>query len=171
MKIHSVGEDESEFVFVIIKVASSSLGREGKGVIHVLAVRPPLLFMMLRIGLLQNISHRCMTHPAHLLSPRICCGHGYFSGPGRPVLSSSPCRAPRLLRAALKSQVCLSSAIIRPLLSAFWCSASCEAVTARFAGPLFVTKSLNAIHVNSEVQRPDIGCNFTGYNIYIIFIV
>ena len=58
-----------------------------------------------------------------------------------------------------------------PLLSAFWCSASCEAVTARFAGPLFVTKSLNAIHVNSEVQRPDIGLNFTGYNIYIIFIV
>ena len=34
MKIHSVGEDEeyaqSKFVFVIIKVASSSLGREGR---------------------------------------------------------------------------------------------------------------------------------------------
>ena len=41
-------------------------------------------------------------------------------------------------------QVCLSSAIIRPLSLS---SAHFGAVAARFAGPLFMTKSLNAFEV------------------------
>ena len=160
------------------EVASSSRCRGGEeGVIHDLAVCPPASRLhdaqncpaCYRTVILPSMTH----HPTHRASSCFLWAWLHSSGPAWhawPVLLSSLLRRPEAsLCTSRRSRVCLSSAIIRPLLlpplPAFW-------FAARFAGPLFMTKisECNAFELTqSEVQRPDIGCCFTGYD--GIFIV
>ena len=171
---------QSELVFVIpMKWLLLLAAGEGKRALFTIwqSVRPPASRLhdaqncpaCYRTVILPSMTH----HPTHRASSCFLWAWLHSSGPGWhawPVLLSSLLRRPEAsLCTSRRSQVCLSSAIIRPLLlpplPAFW-------FAARFAGPLFMTKisECNAFELTqSEVQRPDIGCCFTGYD--GIFIV